>query len=182
MSKGWTTSVAALVIVIAAALGGTMRLKSRAQTTEYCANCHVIAPYYNSWKSSPYLAHTHEELGLVCQDCHVRTARAAMTELVKNVTHEYEIPLKEHRVRPAECLSCHGSYAALANRTKNLKGPDGFPLGRNPHDSHWGQIDCGICHKMHRASVDLCAGCHGLPDTKPAWTAPIVSSTALTKQ
>ena len=169
MSTGLKMAAAMLIVVIVAAAAGTIRLKSRIQTTEYCAGCHVIAPYYDSWKSSPYLAHTHEELGIVCQDCHTRTVRAAVTEFVKNVAHRYEIPLKDHRVRPADCLHCHGSYEELASLTKNLKGPDGFPLGRNPHDSHWGQIDCGICHKMHKASVDLCAGCHGFADAKAAW-------------
>jgi cytochrome c nitrite reductase small subunit len=169
MSKGFLIGVCVLAIVIVAIAAGAMHVKTRAQTTDYCAGCHVIAPYYNTWKSSPYLAHSHEELGIVCQDCHTRTARAALIELMRNATRSYEIPLKEHRVHPEECLRCHASYTALASRTRNLKGPDGFALGRNPHDSHWGQLDCGICHKMHRASVDLCAGCHGFADTKSAW-------------
>jgi cytochrome c nitrite reductase small subunit len=175
MSKGLKIGAALVIIFVVVAAAGTLHIKSQVQTTDYCAGCHVIAPYYDSWKSSPYLAHTHQELGLVCQDCHTRTARAGVTELVKYTTHNYEIPLKDHRVRPEECLRCHGSYAALATRTKNLKGPEGFPLGRNPHDSHWGQIDCGICHKMHKASVDLCAGCHGFPDTKPGWGTPALN-------
>ena len=171
MPKGLKVAIIALVLVAGAAALGTVRLKSQIQTTEYCVSCHVIAPYYNSWKSSSFLAHSHEELGLTCQDCHTRTVRAGMAELVSSVTHSYELPLKDHRVRPDECLRCHGSYADLAVRTKNLKGPYGVALGRNPHDSHWGQIDCGICHKMHKTSVDLCAGCHGFPATGPAWTA-----------
>jgi hypothetical protein len=169
MSKSLAIAAAVFVIVVGGVVGGTLRIKSRIQTTDYCAGCHVIATYYNSWKASPFLANTHQGLGLVCQDCHTRTVRAGLTELVSNATHSYEVPLKDHRVRPEECLRCHESYQVLAARTRDLKGPDGFPLGRNPHDSHWGPIDCGICHKMHRTSVDLCAGCHGLPDTKPAW-------------
>src|SRR5262245_45064615 len=98
---------------------GTIRLKNQIRTTEYCASCHVIAPYYSSWKSSSFLAHTHEELGLTCQDCHSRTVRAAMVEIVSSVTRNYELPLKDHRVRPEECLRCHGSYADLAIRTRD---------------------------------------------------------------
>lgn len=161
--------LAVLAVAIASAGGGGVWLKGRIQTTGYCANCHVIAPYYNSWKSSAFLASTHERAGAVCQDCHTRTLQAAVTELAKAVTGSYEAPLKEHRVRPEDCLRCHGKYQDLAALTKDLKGPDGFSLGRNPHDSHWGPLDCGICHKMHRASVDFCAKCHGFPVTGPGW-------------
>jgi cytochrome c3-like protein len=169
VSSGWKIALVVLVVVIGAAGGGRVWLNGRIQTTEYCASCHVIAPYYNSWKSAGFLANTHAQAKIVCQDCHTRTVKAAMTELVSNVTHSYEVPLKDHRVRPEDCLRCHGSYEYLGELTKDLKGPDGYSLGRNPHDSHWGRLDCGICHKMHKASVDFCSACHGFPITGPGW-------------
>jgi Cytochrome c3 len=182
LGTGVAVSLVLIVVGLGVIIGGTVWLKGRVQTTEYCSNCHVIAPYYNSWKSSSFLANTHAQNNVVCQDCHTRTVRTGLTELVRNVMHSYEVPLKEHRVRPEDCLRCHVSYAYLANRTKNLKGPDGFPLGRNPHDSHWGQLDCGICHKMHRASVDLCAGCHGFPAIGPTWATSSLLTAASTNQ
>ena len=66
---------AVLVAVIVAAGGATVWLKDRLQTTDYCADCHVIVPYYNTWKSSAFTAHTHAGAGIVCQDCHPRTMR-----------------------------------------------------------------------------------------------------------
>ncbi|NIN65562.1 MAG: hypothetical protein GTO63_12870 [Anaerolineae bacterium] len=32
--------------------------------------------------------------------------------------------------------------------------------GANPHDSHYGEMECPLCHKMHRESEDYCAWCH----------------------
>ena len=215
MSNRFMIALAVLVVIVGVAVAGTIPLKRYMQTAEFCANCHVQVPYYNSWKSSLFSAHTHAQMSLDCQDCYAKNASAAMAhtrdkanldcqecntqtvraalelthaqmnltckdchtqstlasvaELVNQVFHNYQIPLKDHGVRPEECLRCHVSYAYLADRTKDLKGPDGFPLGRNPHDSHWGQLDCGICHKMHKTSIDYCAECHGLPATGPEY-------------
>lgn len=173
MSHALKLALVAVVAIAAAAGTGMTWLKGRIQTTDYCANCHVVAPYYDSWKASALPAHTHAQVGLVCQDCHSRTVRDGLRELAVTVARSYEIPLKEHPVRPeAQCFRCHVGYEFLAGLTSDLKGPDGLPLGRNPHDSHWGPLECGICHKMHRASVDFCSNCHGLPFTGPAWTVP----------
>lgn len=171
MSKALKIGLAALVLIIGVGTLGVMRVKHNIQTTEYCAGCHVIAPYYDSWNSSAFLANTHKNAGLTCQNCHTRTVKDGIRELVSYATHSYDLPLKDHRVRPEDCEQCHGSYENLAEATKDLPGPNGVWLGRNPHDSHWGKIDCGICHKMHKPSVDLCADCHKFPATGPAWTA-----------
>jgi len=163
--------IAMIVTVVTASLASSdIWLKHRIQTTDYCSNCHVIEPYYNSWKNSDYLANTHAQAGITCQDCHTQTTRGALKEIFKNVTHDFKEPLKDQSARPVDCLQCHGSYADLAEATKNLQGPDGFLLGRNPHNSHWGQIDCGICHKMHKPSVDFCSGCHGFPVQGQTWS------------
>jgi hypothetical protein len=159
-----------VVVAVGATAGGTsVWLKGRLQDPEYCAGCHVMAPYYSSWKQSPFTAHTHAKLGLKCQDCHTRTVRDGLRELVSNATGSFDVPLEDHPPGRETCLRCHGSYQILAARTQNLLGPDGFALGRNPHDSHWGPIDCGICHKMHKPSQDFCSECHGSPNRGPAW-------------
>lgn len=170
---------AVLLLAGLATAGGTaVWLRGRIRTTDYCAGCHVIAPYYNSWKSSVFTAHTHAVAGVACQDCHRRTVRDGMRELVTNGARQ-SLP-GDYRVSPQICFGCHVSYRHLAGLTSNLKGPDGFALGRNPHHSHWGSLDCGICHKMHRPSVDLCARCHGFPVGGPAWsnTAPPIVRTS----
>lgn len=166
---GLIAMVAVVLTVIATAGFATVWLEDRIQDPEYCASCHVMTSYYDTWKSSELTAHSHAQLGLTCQECHARTVQDGLRELVSTATHDFEVPLKDHQPRPEACLRCHGSYEVLAARTQNLIGPDGFALGRNPHDSHWGELDCGICHKMHKPSVDFCARCHGSPVTAPAW-------------
>lgn len=54
------------------------------------------------------------------------------------------------------CLSCHGSYEKVAERTASL-GED-----VNPHDSfHYDmQLECTTCHASHGKSTNLCSSCH----------------------
>ena len=53
------------------------------------------------------------------------------------------------------CLACHGSYAALAEKTATLNP------AFNPHSSHRGQEDCASCHGVHKPSQLTCNDCHG---------------------
>ena len=33
----------------------------------------------------------------------------------------------------------------------------------NPHDSHYGEMECRLCHKMHKPSELYCTQCHQVP-------------------
>jgi len=33
-------------------------------------------------------------------------------------------------------------------------------LSRNPHKSHYGEVECNACHRGHEADESLCAQCH----------------------
>ena len=54
-----------------------------------------------------------------------------------------------------QCMSCHGTYEALAKKTDKLDEP-------NPHRSHhYGTgISCTACHKEHSKPADYCNECH----------------------
>jgi fumarate reductase flavoprotein subunit len=80
------------------------------------------------------LLQKHLGQGLSCAACHDETppTKAATT---------------------AKCLSCHGTYDALADKTEG-KG------GANPHDSHQGELGCASCHHVHKLSVNFCSQCH----------------------
>jgi hypothetical protein len=75
----------------------------------------------------------HVGAGLNCASCHKETPPATP-------------------VGTATCLSCHGSYEALAKKT--------ISVTPNPHDSHQGQLPCESCHHIHKPSVDFCSQCH----------------------
>ena len=52
-----------------------------------------------------------------------------------------------------QCKACHGDYAKLAEKTKNLDP--------KPHKSHLGDVDCQECHKADKAKPELtCNQCH----------------------
>jgi hypothetical protein len=50
----------------------------------------------------------------------------------------------------------------LVERTKHIK--------LNPHvPFHWPEMDCRICHKMHRPSEDYCSECHDPSASGAGW-------------
>jgi fumarate reductase flavoprotein subunit len=88
-------------------------------------------PAYPEAKSLP-TAERHKAYGVKCEDCHGSKDK-------KQFDHK-------------QCLSCHESYEKVAERTKKL--------ARNPHKSHYGEIECNACHHGHKADEYLCAQCH----------------------
>jgi len=160
--KNWVVVGMAVVII---AIAGVAMWNYHEQP-QFCAMCHVMQPYLASWESSAFLARTHAEEDIACLDCHEPTVQQQVEELIKNVTKNYETPLRERKFPQEECLECHehGSYTELAQRTSDLE--------RNPHDSHYGEMECHICHNVHRVSEDYCAPCHGPTVMGPEWAVP----------
>lgn len=79
------------------------------------------------------LADRHTALGLECTDCHAGGKFG-------------EVPMEK-------CLECHGPYEKLAELTKDVGD-------MNPHDSHYIDLDCNLCHHGHKADESFCATCH----------------------
>ena len=87
--------------------------------------------------ANPGTAHLftkHTEFGVDCVTCHDEEPAAKP-------------------VPTAVCLSCHGSYDDLADKTDD-KGAN------NPHASHNGPLECNSCHHVHQPSVNFCGQCH----------------------
>lgn len=85
------------------------------------------------------LADRHATHGLACASCHTDGTPAPGAAVAANLSTMI-------------CLSCHGTFAAVAARTAAS-----FP---NPHASHLGDLACSSCHRAHRPPVDNCAQCH----------------------
>jgi hypothetical protein len=100
---------------------------------------------FTSWATSSYLDGLHARKDLTCSSCHGK-GLAERGDLVEN----------------ERCLTCHGPFEKLVQRS----APKDFP-DRNPHFSHLGEIDCTVCHMGHSASSVYCLGCH------PRWTMKI---------
>jgi len=122
-----------------------------------CTACHVMDPYFDSLQDAGLLAYAHAQEGLECLGCHDDL------EAVKQV-HEEAVagePIRELKVEMQLCFDCHvanehTSYEQIIELTSHLDSE----VGANPHDSHYGEMECRICHKMHKESEDYCAQCH----------------------
>ena len=122
-----------------------------------------MEPYLASWNGSELLAHQHSEADVACLDCHEPTIKQQVEELVSFVTNNYETPLEEREFDQEWCLRCHehGSSEEVIEMTADLDP--------NPHKSHIGDLECGLCHNVHRESEDYCAECHGPLGTGAEW-------------
>jgi len=160
MPKALKVGVAAVVVLLGLTSMGMVSLQDSLKHPEYCANCHAD-PYYKSWQHSDFLAAKHARAAIRCQTCHPQDLETG----VHNIATSME---KDHRLRPLRvskkvCLQCHAhnNYEELVERTGNRE--------RNPHKSHYGEIDCRICHKMHKPSVDYCSACHNPTAKGKGW-------------
>ena len=164
MPRGLKIITAVVLIVVGLASMGMVWLRDSSRQPEYCAQCHaVMEPYHSSWESSDYLANEHAEAAISCQSCHARTMSDSLGEIVTYARGEYETPLEEQEYSQEWCFECHehGSYEEVIQRTGDRE--------YNPHDSHYGEMECSICHKMHRASEDYCVQCHDPMATGTGW-------------
>lgn len=169
LMKGWLCLLVATLVIAAAvvACADTMKQTTTppATTTEAlgwapdmdCSTCHVMVPYLESVRDANLLVYVHAKKGLTCLDCH---ELAVLQQVHKRYTPN-TTSLQERKFPTDFCLRCHGSYKKVLQLTEGLDP--------NPHDSHYGEMRCGACHKMHRPSEYFCARCHLPPDLGPEW-------------
>jgi len=137
---------------------------------EFCATCHIMDPYLESWVSSDYGAYAHAVQEVTCLECHVPTVQQQVDELVVYVKGDFTVPLEELEVADEFCYDCHleDEHTSLEEVIQLTAD-----LALNPHDSHLGRLECDLCHKMHGFSEDYCADCHGPVATGPGWTTEV---------
>jgi hypothetical protein len=131
-----------------------------------CAKCHILKPYVESWKNSDFLDHKHGKSGIGCLECHQLTPQQEKQHVAKFNKKTYKFPLEEREYGNEMCFRCHGNYKDIIERLKDYRGKG---LSRNPHESHYGEMDCNLCHKAHKTSIDYCSQCHQPVVNKPSW-------------
>jgi nitrate/TMAO reductase-like tetraheme cytochrome c subunit len=160
--------IANIVLVVVIAVGAASWAMMRASDTDpkFCASCHIMKPMVDSYLSdkSTSLDHLHEKATIQCKQCHDYPLSKEIASGINFITGNYTMPLSYNKIATKEfCLKCHGSYDKLAKLTANYD-PDS---GRNPHESHNGELDCYNCHKSHGQSTLYCSQCHSdmkIPD------------------
>lgn len=115
------------------------------------------------------LAAVHQ--AVPCTGCH--SDEKALSTVHGGVTADSKLPkrLRKAKIDEALCLSCHGSYEDLAEKTADCTVlTDSTGTVVNPHDLPEGadhaKIDCLDCHAAHKAqevsetTLNTCTGCH----------------------
>lgn len=164
--------IALMVVAGIVVLGGVgaVGLWQYHEKPEFCATCHIMEPYLESWQASDYGAYAHAQQDVTCLECHVPTTQQQVDELVVYVQGDFTVPLEELEVSDQFCYDCHLPNEHTSSEEVVQLTAD---LELNPHDSHLGELDCDICHKMHALSEDYCADCHGPVATGPGWTTEV---------
>jgi hypothetical protein len=123
------------------------------RASKLCGSCHIMRRYVTSFATSQYLDHAHLRAGLGCTACHANgTGYDHIIVAVTYFTTNAPTVTLPRRLGDVVCNNCHVSMHYEATRTDYLT--------RNPHASHWPELQCEDCHRAHGAQIDFCAGCH----------------------
>src|SRR5690606_7074332 len=132
-------------------------------TSESCASCHVMEPYFNSQHDPVMLNSVHASHDVGCVDCHDYGLEHQINDTLAYLRNEYQEPLQRVEYGMDMCFECHVSYEQLARRTTDLGVTDAQAKGHdaNPHQPpHYSNLECSTCHRIHRPSTLLCSECH----------------------
>jgi predicted CXXCH cytochrome family protein len=133
--------LAAILLLLAIMTSGAAQYTSRSQ---FCASCHIMQPYYDSWQESAH----HD---VACIKCHfppgagekVRGKMLGLVQLLKYVTATAG-PRFSAEIPDESCLRCHD--------TRLLSGRvdfHGIPFDHRPHltETRRGKkLRCTSCH------------------------------------
>ncbi len=119
---------------------GANHVSTQSMQMDGCLECHEKEEISLYGKISG--SHLHLLRGVFCSDCHG-------TKKIFSL------------VGTDRCLKCHINGQKVASLTDTLDP--------NPHDSiHYGQdLDCDLCHHMHKKSELYCNHCHQLANVAP---------------
>lgn len=158
-AKGWKALfskkviLAGLGLAVIIGVGVGAYLVKASENPEFCSSCHLMVPYYDSYHDSNLLANQHAEAELDCHDCHESSIAIQAQEGWKFITGNYQIPLERREFSKEFCLECHDDFDTTVKAATDFEHA-------NPHDSHNGELECNVCHNMHKPSQVFCAECH----------------------
>ena len=132
----------------------------------------LMSSYINSMSNQKTLLYAHytqetsEDIKVTCLSCHdVETLRKLFSMPDSTANSEEDKNLTKRSIEM--CLECHGTYAEVAELTKDTKLAAFFNV--NFHDPSFMKdgpkdpIPCTSCHIMHgttRITSNFCHACH----------------------
>ena len=141
-----------LIVIGLAAFAGMYTLDLTNTSAEFCGTCHVMQKNVQSYLTSSNMDSVHKQANVGCKDCHDYPIPDELASAVKYVTGDYDQELRRRKFDDAMCIKCHISMTYVAEQTDYLR--------RNPHQNHWPNLRCGVCHISHGEQVDYCNQCH----------------------
>ena len=119
---------------------GADHVSTQSMRMDGCLECHEKEEMSLDGKISG--SHLHLLRGVFCSDCHGEKKIYGL-------------------VGTDRCLKCHINGQKVAALTDTLDP--------NPHDSiHYGQdLDCDLCHHIHKKSEIFCNQCHDFTNITP---------------
>ena len=160
MSNKAKLFVAIILVVLMIPAMGTVYIKDSLHSNDYCATCHQEYQETYVDADAGLEDNFHHQQGVSCQACHTRSLGESVVEAANFITGNYYYPFTETELSMEKCFQCHVSYQDVIDNTRDTFEEE---FGRNPHDSHNGELNCGKCHNMHRNSVLFCSKCHDVP-------------------
>jgi len=151
--------VVALLVFLGQVLWAAPKLVPSKARPGDCAACHV---------QKKMLPEKHVDAKAMnwaaCKACHNKAALSLTGKLPGSHIHQmasvncakcHGKSKKPEALTMEQCVACHGSTAALTEKTKDVKPT-------NPHTSpHYGSdLDCNLCHHQHAKSGNYCSECH----------------------
>lgn len=188
--KKWPIVVGVIVVVLIAAGAGFWVWHEQ---PSFCnAICHTPMDGYNATYDQDFnaagvdkwgneventrgmLAVTHKMTGATCMSCHVPQLSEQIGEGMNWITGSYVFPLEERSLEDlVEARGLEAEEFCLNEACHNLTRDDLIEktsdMERNPHVAQHGEVECGECHKAHRASVNYCSSCHSDAEIPEGW-------------
>ena len=150
---GSTLALVIVLVVVILVAGGFGIDHISPNNPQFCASCHVMDEYVESYTNSIHLDNLHMKANVGCKDCHSDyTIPNELASAVAYVSGNYIYPFEQIRVENTMCFQCHIDEEHLGNKTDFLY--------RNPHRNHNLNQRCTTCHLSHQPQFDFCSQCH----------------------
>lgn len=154
--KVLTISNIVIIALVVVGLGSMAVIHQSDTNPNFCAVCHIMQPNVSSYLTGNSMDSVHQQAGVECKDCHDYPVPAEIASGVNYLIGNYEVnsqgALNKRKYSDEMCLDCHISQEHVAETTDFLF--------RNPHNSHWGFMECSACHISHGEQIDYCSSCH----------------------
>ncbi len=136
-------------------------------TSKFCSSCHIMTPYYTSWKTS-----THKNVE--CVECHIAPGTTNFVAAKLNgLGQVVDDVLNRTTNKPSASVSALSCLRSGCHTTETLTskkidtGLFKFDHAKHLNQHHLGvEITCGTCHshvkgdKHFEVNTDVCITCH----------------------